>query len=438
LYVDGVLDVAGSITVPVNTGSSVNMRIGQRIDGVNSFDGEIDEVRVWNTAKSLVELTANMNNEMCSIPSDLVAYYRFNQGIAAGANASETILIDDSGNGNNGTLTNMVLSGATSNWVTGATLTAGVTSSVLVKAACDMYTWAANATTYTSSGNYSVTLPGANSMGCDSILNLDLTINTSNDLTTNASACDSFTWNANGITYTSSTSVTETLMPGQGCSYLHTLNLTLGTSYDSTYSVSSCEGYIWSVSGLTYSIPGIYSYVMNAPGDCDSIAYLDLFIIPFATITVVDNGNGTLSAFGPGFDHQWIDCITNLPIAGETSATFTPTSNGSYAVFASGDPFFCGDTSDCFVVDNVGIEESTFSDFSFHPNPTVGQVTIDLGQLYGAVSVTVMTLSGQEVEVFTKSNADEIKVDLKGTPGMYLLKVETDLGESAVLRVVKK
>jgi hypothetical protein len=71
LYVDGLLDVAGSITVPVNTGSSVTMRIGQRIDGVNSFDGEIDEVRVWNTAKSLVELTANMNNEMCSIPSEL-------------------------------------------------------------------------------------------------------------------------------------------------------------------------------------------------------------------------------------------------------------------------------------------------------------------------------------------------------------------------------
>ena len=438
LYVDGVLDAAGSLTVPTNTGTSVDMRIGQRVDGINHFDGEIDEVRVWNTAKSQIELTANMNNEMCSIPSDLVAYYRFNQGVAAGSNPTETVLIDDSGNGNNGTLTNMALNGATSNWVTGVTLTPGVTSSLLVDAACDSYTWAANSTTYASSGNYSVTLSGANSTGCDSILSLVLTINTANDLTTNTVACDSFTWGVNGTTYTSSTTVSETLTTGQGCSYLHTLNLTLGTSYDTTYQVEACGEFTWPLDGNTYTINGTYPYVMNSPVECDSIAYLDLFIIPFATVMVQDNGDGSLTASGQGTDYQWIDCATNLPLSGETSSTFTPTMNGSYAVYMNGDPFFCGDTSECIVVDDVGIQENMIGDFNVHPNPTNGDLTVDLGQLYSAVSISVMTVTGQELEVINTVNSDKVNVELKGASGIYLLKIQADSGHPAVLRVMKK
>jgi hypothetical protein len=365
----------------------------------------------------------------------LIAYYRFNQGIAAGANPSETVLIDDSGNGNNGTLINMALSGATSNWVTGATLTPGVTSSFAVDAACNTYTWAANATTYTSSGNYSVTLPGANSVGCDSILNLDLTINTSNDLTTNATACDSYTWGVNSTTYTSSTSVTETLTTGQGCSYLHTLNLTLGTSNSSSENVSACESYTWLANGMTYTADGTFTETLTNASGCDSVATLNL------TITTIDNTaqdiGGVLSANEVGVAYQWLDCDNNnAVISGETNQSYAPLVNGSYAVQVVG--VNCTDTSACLVVDYIGIEENIFGDFNFHPNPTNGQLTVDLGQLYGSVSVTVMTVSGQEVEVINASNTDKINIDLKGASGMYLLKVETDLGESAVLRVMKK
>ena len=47
------------------------------------------------------------------------------------SNTSVTTATDSSGNGNNGTLTNFTLSGATSNWAAGSTITSGNTCIVL-------------------------------------------------------------------------------------------------------------------------------------------------------------------------------------------------------------------------------------------------------------------------------------------------------------------
>jgi hypothetical protein len=55
----------------------------------------------------------------------------------------------------------------------------------------------------------------------------------------------------------------------------------------------------------------------------------------------------------PGYAaYQWIDCNTNLPIAGATQNTFTPVKNGNYAVVITGSEG-CVDTTDCVTVDNL-------------------------------------------------------------------------------------
>ena len=104
LYVDGILENSGNLTVAVNTGTSIAVRIGQRIDGVNMFNGKIDEVRIWNTARTSAEISSNMNSSFCGTLPGLVAYYKFNQGIASGSNTGITTLFDNNVSFNNGTL----------------------------------------------------------------------------------------------------------------------------------------------------------------------------------------------------------------------------------------------------------------------------------------------------------------------------------------------
>lgn len=59
LYVDGVLETTGgSVSCLVNTGSSVDVRIGVHYSLLRYFNGLIDEVRIYNRALSAAEIAA--------------------------------------------------------------------------------------------------------------------------------------------------------------------------------------------------------------------------------------------------------------------------------------------------------------------------------------------------------------------------------------------
>ncbi|UOK42375.1 MULTISPECIES: LamG-like jellyroll fold domain-containing protein [Flavobacterium] len=123
LYVDGNLDTAGNPAISVNTGSTVKLRIGNRVDGVTFFNGSIDEVRVWSVARTATEIANYKDTEFCSPQPNLTAYYKFNNGTVNGANTSITTTEDYSVNTNNGTLSNFALTGSSSNFTVGASLT---------------------------------------------------------------------------------------------------------------------------------------------------------------------------------------------------------------------------------------------------------------------------------------------------------------------------
>ncbi|MBK7854986.1 MAG: hypothetical protein IPJ79_08850 [Bacteroidetes bacterium] len=120
LFVNGVVAASGTFTgTLLNNALSLGIGVGGGggipFDG--TYNGKIDEVRIWNKARTQTEIQAAMNCEITNSEIGLVAAYHFNQGIAGADNASVTSLTDASGNGNNGTLTNFALNGVTSNWV---------------------------------------------------------------------------------------------------------------------------------------------------------------------------------------------------------------------------------------------------------------------------------------------------------------------------------
>jgi len=353
LYVDGVLDVEGNLTVSVSTGSTVDMRIGNRVDGARYFDGEIDEVRVWSTAMSQSQISSAMSNELCNLGSTLEAYYTFNQGTAAGTNTGLTVLNDESGNGNNGTLTNFALSGATSNWVAGAPIGAGFTSSFQTVSNCTNYFWSANNVTYTSSGNYIANL--TNAAGCDSTAHLDLTVTSNNSGTIFIDNCGPYVWASTGMTYSTSGVYTDSgYTNAAGCDSVAILDLTVGADNTGSETVNSCGTFTWPANGLTYTQTGTYTETVTNASGCDSVITLNL------TVTLIDtaittNGLTQLSVAQTSGTYQWIDCATNMPISGATSSSYTPTVDGSYACILTDNS--CSDTTRCITITNVGIED---------------------------------------------------------------------------------
>ena len=117
LYKNGIL-VSSNNTVPPQAGGN-DVSLGAYGTSFVLF-GLMDEARIWSRALCQGEIQNNMN---CGLnptgQSGLTALYHFDQGIVNANNAGITTLTDASGNGNNGTLNNFGLTGATSNWTTG-------------------------------------------------------------------------------------------------------------------------------------------------------------------------------------------------------------------------------------------------------------------------------------------------------------------------------
>ena len=119
IYVNGVLE--GSIntlgTSAVNNAGR-NLRMGTDDLQLLFYSRiELEEVRIWNVARTETEIQANMDGSVSPASTGLVAYYPMDQGVACGDNTGITMLNDVTGNGLDGSIQNFSLSGGcTSNF----------------------------------------------------------------------------------------------------------------------------------------------------------------------------------------------------------------------------------------------------------------------------------------------------------------------------------
>ena len=138
LYIDGYREGHVNAFTAV-FGNSLDARLSSSEHENSYFQGSFDEVRVWNSVRTLIEINASMNTELdlTTIPSDLKLYYKCNEGIPDTDNWLLYQLVDHSGNGVTGDLWNVFRLGTCSNWVatvpdaTLSTETFGLTNSTL-------------------------------------------------------------------------------------------------------------------------------------------------------------------------------------------------------------------------------------------------------------------------------------------------------------------
>ena len=177
---------------------------------------------------------------------------------------------------------------------------------------CNSYLWLKNNVTYVSSGVYSVTV--TNGTGCDSISNLLLTINNSDSITETETSCDSFSWVANGMVYTNSGIYSHTLTNASGCDSLVTLNLTILNSTLANETVLSCGDYTWGLNGITYQLSGTYIDTTVSSLGCDSIVTLNLTVNTASSNSLNESSCGVYTAPDGSFystSGQYIAVIPN-------------------------------------------------------------------------------------------------------------------------------
>ena len=153
-------------------------------------------------------------------------------------------------------------------------------NTVFVETACDSYTWNNNDTTltFTTSGIYLNNY--INTLGCPSTDTLRLTINYNSDTVYRITACDTYRWPSNNITYTFSTIQEYVYTNTVGCTTKDSLYLTIFNSTSSGYTDTACDMYVWRLNNNTaYNTSGIYyRQYYNSDSVCHNVDTLYLTV----------------------------------------------------------------------------------------------------------------------------------------------------------------
>ena len=245
--------------------------------------------------------------------------------------------------------------------------------------ACDSFNWRGKV--YTTSGIYHDTLTTVH--GCDSVTNLNLTIH--NSVVTNLSetACDSYTWHT-GVTFTESGIYYDTLSTINGCDSVLVLDLTVNHSTISNPEerfICFGESTVWE--GVAYDATGLYTITLTNAVGCDSIAYLQLTVLPEIPETVID------TIICAGEIYMWNDVGNFYTTTIDTSVTLTSV-NGCDSIV----------TLHLTVLPEVPITEEFDTicygeSYNWYGNTysTTGKYTMTLQDVNGCDSVIVLDLT---------------------------------------------
>lgn len=233
-------------------------------------------------------------------------------------------------------------------------------------------------------------------------------------------------------TYFVSLTITDTIL---GIDTTKVIPIVVNTlqSYASI-SETACNSYT-APDGQVYSTSGIKTAIIPNAAGCDSTITINLTITQVDT-TITQNGV-ILSANANVATYQWLNCTSgNSEIVGETNQQFTPTMNGSYAVVINQNN--CIDTSACIAITTIEVNESiTDREILVFPNPTQGQITIDLGRNLDEFEITVTNVIGEMLSKTLYKNSQKAEIRLNTKSGIYFLTIKSANSVSKI-KVIKQ
>jgi len=441
VFFNGVLQSAGS-GGSSSTGTNGLVTIGARTGGSQHFNGQLDELRVWNSAISLCQIQTNMNNTIPTAQSGLLMSYDFNQGVAGATNTSVTALPDLSGNAYNGTLTNFSLTGSTSNWVSSsASVTASGFSNNSVSAVSSQTNISCNGAangmaSVTASGTgpftYTWTPAGGNAPTASGLSAGVYTV-------TIANTCTNTTQLIN-ITQPPAITLSATASSTAICAgNASTLSAT-GSGGTGTFTYTWSTGSSSNTISVNPSATSVYTVNATDANSCAGSATVGLTVNALPTVSLtaaagnvcVNSGSIALTGSPAGGSYSGTN-VSGTAFTPATSGTFTP--SYSFTNSTTG----CSNTASTSIVVNVctGIEALAASGdavIAAYPNPTSGIVTIESGV---SAEIVVMNAVGQ---VVLKESLHEGKqtLDLSENPsGIYLIHVRQN-AKVQTIKVVKQ
>ena len=163
------------------------------------------------------------------------------------------------------------------------------------------------------------------------------------------------------------------------------------------------------------------------------------FMATKGSLLAVDNtvtiGGAMLTSNQLGASYRWLDCDNNMAvISGEVSQSFTPSSNGSYAVEVTSGS--CVEISECINFNTLGVDQFTKDDIDIFPNPVTSKLQVNLKVIEQA-QLSILNIEGKkvlELQLLKKLN----EIDMSNlSNGVYFIKV-ISVDKEGAFKIVKE
>jgi hypothetical protein len=243
---------------------------------------------------------------------------------------------------------------------------------------------------------------------------------------TNSQTFEAEDGSGNTATCTFDIIVIDAQAPVADAGSLADINACTSASPTPPTATDNCAGAINGVPDVTMPIVVAGTTVVTwtfSDGAGNSITQTQNVNVEVTDVSVAVTPPMTISANNStAISYQWIDCANgNSHITGETSASYTATSDGSYAVIITDGS--CTDTSACIVINTSGIATNDLNGVTVYPSPTSGNYTIQLDQVYDQIFVKIIDASGRVLDEYSVSQTSKINSSFDGSKGVYVIQI---------------
>lgn len=366
--------------------------------------------------------------------------------------SGDSIMINGSVYTTTGTYNDTIFNGATNGCdsiITTNLTVIPIATSTDIQIACDSLTWI-NGITYTTSTNTPTdTLITAS--GCDSIITLNLTINNSTTGIDIRTACDSLTW-IDGITYSSSTTTpTFTIIGGStsGCDSVVTLNLTINSAATFTQNPTICSDDSVVVNSNIYTTTGTFNDTIfnGAANGCDSIITTNLTVNSIPTFTqnavicqgdsVIVNGNvyTTTGTFIDTLQNSAVngcDSIVSTYLTVNPTVSFTQnfTECQGFSVSVGTNTYNTSGNFTDTLTTLVGCDSIVTTNLTIITSSSITQNFVECEGFSVTVGTNTYATTGTFTDVLNACDTVITNLTINPTPQLTLIKADDNCGES--------
>lgn len=285
-----------------------------------------------------------------------------------------------------------------------------------------------NTYTATISGVYTVVVTNA----CGTVISsntITVTVNQPDVINQSVTICNGTSYMFDSQILTASGNYVANYTNMNGCDSIINLNLTVLDPIVTSLNITICDGQSYLFDGQSLTASGNYSANSISYLGCDSIANLTLTVTPLPSPTITETGNVLNTQVFSSY--QWYYNGNIIP--GAVLQNYTYVATGYYSVYVT-DGSGCSAASDSIAVVSTGINSLSMNDIVIAPNPTNGIINI----LNVANETYDIVIFNSLAQIVYNSSGNENTIDLTElAEGIYTLIIKDSDNNQKQFKLVR-